>query len=270
MMIGSTAVSSSARSRRHTSYPSRSGMTTSRRTRSGLSDATSSSAERPFVAEATSYPREDSTASSSRTFSGMSSTTRIFGSPLLPIGCLFAVCPDRLDQLHHVDRFREVAVETGFDEPLTIAVHGLRGQCHDWNRCGAFIRTETAERYDAVDVGQLDVHQHQVRCVLHRELDRPLPGCCLERPVARRLQDVAEELHVLVVVLDDEDLRARHDATPAGSENVNVLPWPGSLSTQMRPPWSSTRRFDNASPRPVPSRCPAPASVCWNSSKIRS
>ena len=56
----------------------------------------------------------------------------------------------------------------------------------------------------------------------------------------------------------------------AGSVNTNVLPWPSSLSTQIRPPCSSTSRFESARPRPVPSRCSTPASVCWNSSKIRS
>ena len=50
-------------------------------------------------------------------------------------------------------------------------------------------------------------------------------GGRLERAVARRLEDVTEELHVLRVVLDDEDLLARHGyACPAGSVNTNVDP----------------------------------------------
>ena len=58
-----------------------------------------------------------------------------------------------------------------------------------------------------------------------------------------------------VVVLDHEDLLACHGyAGRAGRVNTNVLPLPSSLSTQIRPPCSSTRRFDSASPRPVPSR----------------
>src|SRR4029077_598633 len=88
--------------------------------------------------------------------------------------------------------------------------------------------------------------------------------------VAGRVQDVAEELHVPLVVLDHEDPLAGHRQTdPAGSVNTKVLPLPSSLSTQMRPPCSSTNRFESASPRPVPSRCSMPVSVCWNSSKIR-
>ena len=107
--------------------------------------------------------------------------------------------------------------------------------------------------------------------MLGRQLDRLRAGRRLERAVPRRPEDVAEQLHVLLVVLDDEDLLAGHGyADLAGSVNTNVLPWPSSLSTQIRPPCSSTSRFESASPRPVPSRCSTPASVCWNSSKIRS
>ena len=54
-----------------------------------------------------------------------------------------------------------------------------------------------------------------------------------------------------------------------GSVNTNLLPSPGLLSTQIRPLCSSTKRFDSASPSPVPSRCSLPAAACWNSSKIR-
>src|SRR6185436_20682998 len=99
-------------------------------------------------------------------------------------------------------------------------------------------------------------------------------GRRLERAVPRRLQHVPEERHVPGVVLDDEDLAATHhgaggaDGTEVaggtGSVNTKVLPFPTSLSTQMRPPWSSTSRFDSASPRPVPSRCSLPAAACWN------
>ena len=41
-------------------------------------------------------------------------------------------------------------------------------------------------------------------------------------------------------------------STTTGSVNVNVEPWPGSDSTQIRPPCISMMRFDMASPKPVP------------------
>src|SRR5439155_18774700 len=59
-------------------------------------------------------------------------------------------------------------------------------------------------------------------------------------------------------------------ATRTGSVNVKVLPLPGSLSTQIRPPCSSTKRFANDRPSPVPSRERSDCRrACWNSSKIR-
>ena len=54
MITGNIAVSSRSRIRRHTAYPSGCGITTSSITRSGLADATSSSAPAPSVAETTS------------------------------------------------------------------------------------------------------------------------------------------------------------------------------------------------------------------------
>src|SRR5215831_17909194 len=49
----------------------------------------------------------------------------------------------------------------------------------------------------------------------------------------------------------------------------NVLPFPGSLSTHIRPPIFSTRRREMGSPSPVPPYCRAvDPSACTNGSKI--
>ncbi len=127
------------------------------------------------------------------------------------------------------------------------------------------------ERLHAVEIRELDVHEHEVRGVFGCHVDGLAPRRRLERSISRCDQDVAEQLHVLLVVLDDEDPLAGHDVVSfAGNAKVKVLPRPSSLSSQIRPPWSSTSRFESARPSPVPSRCAIPASVCWNSSKIRS
>jgi len=67
-----------------------------------------------------------------------------------------------------------------------------------------------------------------------------------------------QELQAVRLILHHDD--DSHQDTPTldgrgsrGNVNQNVLPRPRSLSTPMRPPWSSTRRLHNASPRPVPS-----------------
>src|SRR5438046_1833831 len=99
------------------------------------------------------------------------------------------------------------------------------------------MRAQPSERLDPVDVRELDVHEHEVRGMLGRQLDRPFTTCRLEDVVTRRLEDVAKELHVLLVVLDDEDPSERHGyAGLAGSVNTNVLLLPISLSTQILPP----------------------------------
>jgi predicted TIM-barrel fold metal-dependent hydrolase len=53
-----------------------------------------------------------------------------------------------------------------------------------------------------------------------------------------------------------------------GSVKVNVEPRPSSLSTQSRPPCSSTNFLARASPRPVPSRLRSSVPTCRNSSKM--
>jgi hypothetical protein len=70
-----------------------------------------------------------------------------------------------------------------------------------------------------------------------------------------------------------QDGSAAASAASAGGNaivQVKVAPCPGVLSRLISPPIASTRRFEIASPRPVPpNRRPAPASACSNSSKIR-
>ena len=47
-----------------------------------------------------------------------------------------------------------------------------------------------------------------------------------------------------------------------------VLPWPGSDSSQMRPPWHSTTFLQIASPMPLPGYC---LLLCnrWKTKKMR-
>ena len=72
----------------------------------------------------------------------------------------------------------------------------------------------------AVHARKSDVHEDHVRLVLLGELDGVLPAPRFQRPVSGESQDVAGELHVLLVVVDDQDQLAGHRSlTPAcGSE----------------------------------------------------
>ena len=93
----------------------------------------------------------------------------------------------------------------------------------------------------------------------------------LERPVSLRLEDVAEQLHVLLVVLDDEDELTAHQGDPTGIVNANVLPLPGSLFNHMSPPCNSRSLFVRLNPSPVPSECMLGVSpTCSKGAKMRS
>ena len=63
--------------------------------------------------------------------------------------------------------------------------------------------------------GSVDVHHHEVRCALDRERHAILAGLGLDRTVAVDLQQVARELEVLRVVLDDQDELIRHGGSGA-------------------------------------------------------
>ena len=71
-----------------------------------------------------------------------------------------------------------------------------------------------------------------------------------------RDEKLADDLPVELVVLDVEHGLLTHATLPSGSRTgtakKNVDPSPGVLSTQMRPPCSSTNFLVMLSPRPVP------------------
>src|SRR5262249_61634362 len=79
----------------------------------------------------------------------------------------------------------------------------------------------------------------------------------LEQVVGLAGEEIAHDLPVELVVLDEEDLLVAHPASVAsatrrGTAKEKVEPRPGSLSTQMRPPWSSTKGLVMLKPSPVP------------------
>ena len=96
----------------------------------------------------------------------------------------------------------------------------------------------------------------------------------LDHVVARRAQQIAQDLAVVLGVLDHEYLLAHWAASLTdwaltGIEIVKVEPLPTSDSTVMRPPCSSTMRREIERPSPVPPFLRVLVlSTCWNSSKI--
>src|SRR6266550_6805848 len=165
-----------------------------------------------------------------------------------------------------VNGFGDERVEAGLVEALAIVRHDRRGKRDDRNARRVSVGTDPAQGLDAVDAGKLDVHQDQVGQLLRSRRHSRFAGRCLVDRVAFVHKKIPRELHVLLVVFDEED--AAHGC---GSVNVNALPSPGALLTLIVPPCSSTKRFESVSPRPVPSRARSGSRPTWlNSSKIRS
>src|SRR4029077_5938855 len=71
------------------------------------------------------------------------------------------------------------------------------------------------QRLHPVHARQLHVHQDQVGTMRSRQLDAQLGVARLQRAVADVPEHVAHELHVLLVVLDDQDQGLGHRASPA-------------------------------------------------------
>src|SRR6516165_5399168 len=108
----------------------------------------------------------------------------------------------------------------------------------------------------AVHHRQLNVHQDQVGALLCICGERLLAVCRLDQLVSGVAQQVAQDLPVVFLVLNDKDAPAHASptcrSTFTGIVNANVEPLPTSDSTQMRPPCISMMRLAIASPSPLP------------------
>src|SRR5262249_22058738 len=127
-------------------------------------------------------------------------------------------------------------------------------------------------RLKAGDLWQLDVHEDQIRALLERDAHPRLAVRGFDQPVGGASQQIADDLPVELIVLDVEDRLRAHSALPpgrrSGTEKKKVEPFPGLLSTQIRPPCISTNFRVMLSPSPVPpNSLVMVASPCRNSVK---
>src|SRR5437868_6646849 len=161
-----------------------------------------------------------------------------------------------------VNGFGDETGESRLLEPCAIRLHDRCRQRDDGDRRCGCVLFQLAGGVDAVNTGQGNVHQHEVRKVLARHRDAILAIQRLDRAESVKLQNVAGQLQVLVVVLHDENQGAvalchgAHADTGSasgasscgdlvsircsGNETVKVLPAPGVLSTVSSPPCRST------------------------------
>src|SRR5690348_13757073 len=208
---GMSAVRASALSRRQTSNPSMRGIITSSRMRSGRSSWAMRSARSPSLAASTLKYSLASLASSSLTFTSTSSTTRMRADM-----SVYSIeeTGNRLEEIGDRDRLGDVGFASTFADLLLVAFHGESG--HRDHRDGAqlFVFFDPFGHLEAGHLGQLDIHQNQIRMMLARQLQRFHAVLSLQNIVAVRFQQIVEELHVEVVVFDDEDPLARHVNVP--------------------------------------------------------
>src|SRR5215510_14279176 len=157
---------------------------------------------------------------------------------------------------------------------LVVSREGEGGDDDDGDLGGLRLRPDGPGGVEPGELGKLHVHDDHVRLVAPGRRHPRLAIVRLEQVIGLAGEEIAHDLPVELVVLHEEYRLLSHAASLAsgtrrGTAKENVEPRPGSLSTQMRPPWSSTKVLVMLSPRPVPPNWRLmPASTWRNSPKM--
>src|SRR4051812_49017198 len=234
---GMKCVAGLAFSRRQTSKPSMSGIITSSRMMSHSARAQIASASAPLHAVSTSKYSADSRASRSFTLAAISSTTKIRAD----IKTLLAdKTPNRFYKFADRNRLGKIRLAAALADAFLVALH--RERRHRDHRNGAQFRIvlDPARHLEPGDLRQLDVHQDQVGAKFSHEIERLEAVAGARGLVAMRLQEIAKELHIELVVLHDQDgfchpappvsrLRQPDAAAPSNAFNDEFKLAPDSL-----------------------------------------
>src|SRR5215470_6095869 len=186
MTTGTSAVRGLAFSWRQTSKPSIRGIMTSRRMTSGSSVSAILRAVGPLNAGKTSKYSLDSLASSNFTLASTSSTTNTRPDISVPqlVGLHWALSREKALDGSQETRYRYWFSNIRFAAVLFDPLGDL----------------ET--RY----FGKLDIHQDKVGTMLTRKFESFDPVFALQRTIAMGYEKIIEELHIEIVVLDDQHL----------------------------------------------------------------
>src|SRR6185437_2316799 len=112
---------------------------------------------------------------------------------------------DRFDEFADRNRLRQVRLASALADTLLVAFHGEGGDGNDRDRLELGVVLEPLGDFETGDLRQLDIHEDEVGLVLAREVERFDAVARADRLVAVRLQQVMEELHVELVILDNQD-----------------------------------------------------------------
>ena len=112
--------------------------------------------------------------------------------------------------MHHRDRLGNIGLAPALADAFLIALHGKGRDGDDGDVAQFLVVLEPFGDFQTADLRQLDVHQDEVGLVQPRQGQRlqALPG--LQRLVALGIEQIMKELHVQLVILDDEDFLGHH------------------------------------------------------------
>ena len=139
-----------------------------------------------------------------------------------------------LDELADRDRLGHIGLAAALADALLVALHGERGDGDDGNGPQIRIVLEPFGDFEAGHFGQLDVHQDQIGPMLAREVERLDAVARPHGVVAVRFQQIVEELHVELVVLDDQD-GFGHPPIPHQPRRASAARVPRSAAKQTSP-----------------------------------
>src|SRR5262249_15309342 len=154
---------------------------------------------------------------------------------------------------------------------LVVAREGEGGDDDDGDLGGLRLRPDRPRGVETGQLGKLHVHDDHVRLVAPSRRHPRLSVVRLEPVIGLAGEEIAHDLPAELVVLQEEALllaraASRAAATRRGTAKEKVDPRPGSLTTQMRPPWSSTKVLVMLSPRPVPPNSRLMLASTWRNS----
>src|SRR6266700_6059938 len=176
-------------------------------------------------------------------------------------------------ELARADGLSDIGIATRRASLVVIPAQGMSGDRDDGNGMQHRVGLQAPSGLVAVENGQLNVHEDEVRPVRFRRGKSCLAVHGFDHFEIGAREQIAQDFPIVFLILDHQDALA-HDfpacaSTRTGRVKWNIDPLPGSDSAQIRPPCISMMRLAIDSPRPVPPFLRViELSACWNSSKI--
>src|SRR5690606_3611394 len=210
----------SALIRRQTSKPVIPGIITSSSTISGGSTSITASAEGPSSAVTTSKYSAVSFACRSRTLTGASSTTRM-RALMRALRSSGEMLLNGLEKPRNGDGLGDVVLAAALPDLFLVAFHGESGHRNHRDVPKIVVLLQPLGDLEPGNFRELDVHQDEIGPMIPGDREDLYPVARLQRPVAMGFQKVVEELHIKLVVLDDDHC-LRHPTSPEPRRRPNV------------------------------------------------